>query len=127
MILVSNPLLLLSKEAISGKTYTNKPLLDTRTTDLKRDLTNSIILYLLAVKGAFLKDLKKKTSLRNPKEVSNVRAFQIFERKVLLSMQTVDKFSNATFFRQIASQNLQRKNLGLSETETCCHSIGIQK
>ena len=27
------------------------------------------------------------------------------------------KFSNATFFRQIALQNLQRKNLGFSETE----------
>ena len=26
------------------------------------------------------------------------------------------KFSNATFFRQIALQNLQRKNLGFSET-----------
>ena len=49
-------------------------------------------------------------------EVSNVRALRIFERKVLLSIQTVEKFSNATFFRQIALQNLQRKNLGFSET-----------
>ena len=29
---------------------------------------------------------------------------------------TVEKFSNATFFRQIALQNLQSKNLGFSET-----------
>ena len=31
-------------------------------------------------------------------------------------MQTVEKFSNATLSRQIALQNLQRKNLGFSET-----------
>ena len=30
--------------------------------------------------------------------------------------KTVGKFSNATFFHQIALQNLQRKNLGFSET-----------
>ena len=35
-------------------------------------------------------------------------------------MQTVEKFSNATFFRQIALQNLQRKNLRFSETELEC-------
>ena len=29
----------------------------------------------------------------------------------------MEKFSNATFFRQIALQNLQRKNLGFSETD----------
>ena len=40
-------------------------------------------------------------SLRNPKK------FRMFEPF---------KFSNATFFRQIALQNLQRKNLGFSET-----------
>ena len=28
----------------------------------------------------------------------------------------MEKFSNAIFFRQIALQNLQRKNLGFSET-----------
>ena len=55
-------------------------------------------------------------SLRNPKKVSNVRALQIFERKVLLSILDSRKFSNATFFRQIALQNLQRKKLGFSET-----------
>ena len=35
----------------------------------------------------------------------------------------MEKFSNATFFRQIALQNLQRKNLGFSETETTSHWI----
>ena len=54
-------------------------------------------------------------------EVSNVRALQIFERKVLLSIKTVEKFSNATLFRQIALQNLQRKNLGFLETENNNH------
>ena len=34
--------------------------------------------------------------------VSNVRALQIFERKVLLSIWTVEKFSNVTLFRQLA-------------------------
>ena len=29
----------------------------------------------------------------------------------------MEKFSNATLFRQIALQNLQRQNLGFSETE----------
>ena len=29
----------------------------------------------------------------------------------------MEKFSNATFFRQIALQNLQHKNLGFSETD----------
>ena len=29
----------------------------------------------------------------------------------------MEKFSNATSFRQIALQNLQRKNLGFSETD----------
>ena len=29
----------------------------------------------------------------------------------------MEKFSNSTFFRQIALQNLQRKNLGFSETD----------
>ena len=29
----------------------------------------------------------------------------------------MEKFSNVTLFRQIALQNLQRKNLGFSETE----------
>ena len=39
LILISKPLLLLSKEAtsISGKNYLNQPLLDTRTIVLKRD------------------------------------------------------------------------------------------
>ena len=32
----------------------------------------------------------------------------------------MEKFSNATFFRQIALQNLQRKNLGFSETGFVC-------
>ena len=32
----------------------------------------------------------------------------------------MEKFSNAIFFRQIALQNLQRKNLGFSETEVGC-------
>ena len=40
----------------------------------------------------------------------------IFESKVFLSVLNSRTFSNATFFRQIASQNLQRKNLGFSET-----------
>ena len=44
---------------------------------------------------------------------------QIFERKVLQSYKTAEKFSNATFFRQIVSQSLQHKNLGFSETDIC--------
>ena len=48
----------------------------------------------------------------------------MFERKVILSIQTVEKFSNATFFRQIALQNLQRKNLGFSETDY--ENVGIK-
>ena len=39
-----------------------------------------------------------------------------FQLKVLLSVLNSRKFLNATFFRQIALQNLQRKNLGFSET-----------
>ena len=36
------------------------------------------------------------------------------------------KFSNATFFRQIVLQNLQRKTLGFSETEVFSTAKGCQ-
>ena len=53
-------------------------------------------------------------------EFSNVRALQIFECKVLFPYKNknniVEQFTNAIFVRQIASQNLQRKNLRFSET-----------
>ena len=42
----------------------------------------------------------------------------MFEHKVRLSIQTMEKLSNATLFRQIALQNLQRKNFGFSETDS---------
>ena len=57
------------------------------------------------------------TQFAKSQAVSNVRALQTFERKVLLSIWRAEKFSNVTFFRQIVLQNLQRKNLGFSETE----------
>ena len=66
-------------------------------------------------KSRILKPTKNRIVCEIPRsfERSNL---QIFELKVLLSVLT-EKFSNATFVRQIASQNLQRKNLGFSETE----------
>ena len=45
-----------------------------------------------------------------------MRALKIFERKVLLSILNGRKFSNPTFFIQMASHNLERKKLGFSET-----------
>ena len=49
---------------------------------------------------------------------------RIFERASPSDFRTqgsfihiVEKFSSATFFHQIASQNLQRKNLGFCETD----------
>ena len=61
----------------------------------------------------FLALLASLTSLRNPKKF---RTFEPFERKVLLSIYTAEKFLNATFFHQIVLQNLQCKNLQFSET-----------
>ena len=61
--------------------------------------------------------MNTKPQFAKSQAVSNVPALQIFERKVLLSIWTVEKFSNVTLFRQTALQNLQRKNLGFSETD----------
>ena len=47
-------------------------------------------------------------------EFSNVRALQIFKRKVLLSIVNSTKIFERDFFRQIASQH---ENLGFSETD----------
>ena len=49
-------------------------------------------------------------------EVSNVRALQIFEHKVLFSVLN-SRIIFERDLRQVASQNLQRKNVGFSETE----------
>ena len=38
----------------------------------------------------------------------------------------MEKFSNATLFRQIALQNLQRKNLWFSETELLGKAIAAE-
>ena len=39
----------------------------------------------------------------------------------------MEEFSNATFFRQIALQNLQRKNLAFSETELYANPLKFSR
>ena len=51
-------------------------------------------------------------SLRNPKKFRTCEPFKFSNARFFYPCQIVEKFSNATFFRQIASQNPQRKTLG---------------
>ena len=53
------------------------------------------------------------SSLQNPK---NFRTCKPIKFRTQVSFIHVKQFSNATFFRQIASQNLQHKSFGFSET-----------
>ena len=60
----------------------------------------------------------KNFRMRKPSKFSNGRFFNPYE--------TVNKYLNATLVRQIVSQNLRQKNLGLSETDLDVH-IKMQK
>ena len=56
-------------------------------------------------------------SLRNSKKFRTFEPFKFSNASFFYPYRTVEKFSNATLFRQIALQNLQRKILGFSETD----------
>ena len=56
-------------------------------------------------------------SLRNPKNFRTCKPFKFSNARFFYPYQIAKKCSNATFFRQIALQNLQHKNLGFSETD----------
>ena len=59
MNLVSNLLLLVSKEAISGKNFPNQPPLNARRTDLERDSGNSKILCCMTLSLTYVMKVTK--------------------------------------------------------------------